>query len=564
VFSLRREAPTGVAVPHESFPVAGTGAGARIRNPSLFLLLLFVSAFFLLSCEVIWTQQFLALRSLGGRSGWSLVLLSQTPLIVRSLLSLMLLSFGLLFFRLRASPASAVSLAVRWQALLRHAALFGCFAAATVLLRRTIIEGSNALAFVTVLWLAFALASLAALLLAFFPLSVLQLAGGGEWAAAAAASLTATALGSLAQDGWSGSAALTGDCVKWLLVRMGHTLTAKPGRIGTQLFAVRVDPSCSGYEGMALIFVFSVGWLIWHRREYRFPAAVILIPLGLALSWNLNVVRLVILILIGDAGHRDIAMGGFHTQAGWIAFSLLAIGFCAVSHRVPGVSVSAAVSSQAEQVAGSNPAAPWLAPFVAFQAAVMLTAAAGDRLEWSYPVRILAAITILYWYRHEYRQIRISAVAPPLLFALAAFLVWSVCSLRLPHSDGPVAALRALPLATSSIWLAFRIGGAVLVAPLVEELALRGFLMRAIQASRDRVDFAAVNPRLAGWLAIGGSSLCFGLLHGARWEEGAATGLCFACAYRRRGELGDAILAHAATNALLVVTILATRDWRYW
>jgi hypothetical protein len=35
-------------------------------------------------------------------------------------------------------------------------------------------------------------------------------------------------------------------------------------------------------------------------------------------------------------------------------------------------------------------------------------------------------------------------------------------------------------------------------------------------------------------------------------------------AARRRGQLCDAVLAHAVTNALLAVTVLATGRWTLW
>jgi hypothetical protein len=33
---------------------------------------------------------------------------------------------------------------------------------------------------------------------------------------------------------------------------------------------------------------------------------------------------------------------------------------------------------------------------------------------------------------------------------------------------------------------------------------------------------------------------------------------------RRRGDLGDAVLAHATTNALLAAYVLATGNWALW
>ena len=41
-------------------------------------------------------------------------------------------------------------------------------------------------------------------------------------------------------------------------------------------------------------------------------------------------------------------------------------------------------------------------------------------------------------------------------------------------------------------------------------------------------------------------------------------GILYALAMYRRGKLGDAVLAHAVTNALIAVSVLATGDWTMW
>jgi membrane protease YdiL (CAAX protease family) len=55
----------------------------------------------------------------------------------------------------------------------------------------------------------------------------------------------------------------------------------------------------------------------------------------------------------------------------------------------------------------------------------------------------------------------------------------------------------------------------------------------------------------------------FGALH-ARWLAGALAGMLYAVAVYRRGELADAVLAHATTNALIAAYVLATGTWSLW
>jgi membrane protease YdiL (CAAX protease family) len=55
----------------------------------------------------------------------------------------------------------------------------------------------------------------------------------------------------------------------------------------------------------------------------------------------------------------------------------------------------------------------------------------------------------------------------------------------------------------------------------------------------------------------------FGALHG-QWLAGMAAGVVYALSQRRRGQLGDAVLAHGTTNGLLTTYALATGNWSSW
>jgi hypothetical protein len=54
------------------------------------------------------------------------------------------------------------------------------------------------------------------------------------------------------------------------------------------------------------------------------------------------------------------------------------------------------------------------------------------------------------------------------------------------------------------------------------------------------------------------------VLHGANWLPGTLAGMAFALALRRRGQLLDAVVAHATANALLAGYALATGQWNLW
>ena len=104
--------------------------------------------------------------------------------------------------------------------------------------------------------------------------------------------------------------------------------------IGTQRFLISIGPQCSGMEGLGLVLVFTSVWLWYFRKESRFPQALLLVPCALTCVWLLNIVRISALVLIGNAGAPEIAIVGFHSQAGWIAFTLVALSFSMASQKI--------------------------------------------------------------------------------------------------------------------------------------------------------------------------------------------------------------------------------------
>lgn len=72
----------------------------------------------------------------------------------------------------------------------------------------------------------------------------------------------------------------------WVLGALGYVVTAVPADkiIGVDEFFVAVGPQCSGVEGFVLITVFLALYVGLFRRELRFPQALLLFPVGLALG----------------------------------------------------------------------------------------------------------------------------------------------------------------------------------------------------------------------------------------------------------------------------------------
>jgi exosortase E/protease (VPEID-CTERM system) len=374
--------------------------------------------------------------------------------------------------------------------------------------------------------------------------------------------LGALYMGHLGQLLWRRSAGLTFRLVHVLLDTVVPGVVTDPARlvIGTKAFRIAISSSCSGLEGAGLMLVFTVAWIYYCRREYRRPHILILIPASITLMWFLNALRIAALIMIGNAGAPAVALGGFHSQAGWIAFNASALGLVFAASRIQWLKVAGGEAVPAP--AFDNRAAAYLVPFLVILASAMFSQSVSAGFEWLYPLRFLAAGAALWCFRDQYRLLdwRISWFAP--LIGLAVFLVWiGLDAFAGGGSDHSIpAALFAMPPWARTVWLAGRIGAAVITVPIAEELAFRGFLLRRpIQTQ-----FDAVDPHTVTWLSILISSLLFGVLHGSRWGAGAVAGLLYAAAYTRRGRIGDAVLAHAITNALLAGWVVFSGAWGMW
>jgi exosortase E/protease (VPEID-CTERM system) len=347
-----------------------------------------------------------------------------------------------------------------------------------------------------------------------------------------------------------------------------------PFTIGTPRFTVSVGAPCCGIEGLGLVLVFTIVWLWFFRKENRFPRALVLIPCALICVFALNVVRIAALILIGNAGAPEIAVVGFHSQAGWIAFTLVALGFSMATQRLKwirkpaGVAIATPDLQVQARVRGESPAtAAYLVPFLAILGASFISKSASGYFEWLYPLRFIAAAISLWVFRKEYRNLnwQFGWAAP--LTGAGIFLVWIAPTLSLhgwlAHQNTTSAlgtALATLSPMTRITWLAFRVTAAVVTVPIAEELAFRGYFARRLMSR----DFDHVSFSHLSLLAIGLSSIAFGVMHGEHWLVGIVAGLAFSFILRHRGRMGDAVVAHAVSNLLLAAWVLARGDWGLW
>lgn len=328
--------------------------------------------------------------------------------------------------------------------------------------------------------------------------------------------------------------------------------------LGTPAFEVEIAPSCSGYEGIGLIIAF-VGVYLWiFRKDLRFPKALVLLPLSAVIIWLFNAARITALIAVGSSWSPRIAAGGFHSQAGWISFITVALLVVGVTHHMR-LFAHRQGSAHVPASQHGRLAAALLMPFVVLMGSTIVASAASAGFDALYPFKMLVTAGAIWFFRGVYRQLQWHWSWHSVAIGIAVFILWVLLERTPDRAPTLPSDLAVLPAWLAVGWLAFRAIGSAVVVPLAEELAFRGYLLRKLAARK----FEDVDPRRFSLFAFLGSSLLFGVLHG-RWLAGTLAGMAYALAVYRKGRIGDAVVAHGITNALIAGDVLVFGQWSLW
>lgn len=192
--------------------------------------------------------------------------------------------------------------------------------------------------------------------------------------------------------------------------------------------------------------------------------------------------------------------------------------------------------------------------------------APGLDVRWLYPVKAgLVALALAVLWRH-YSEIKSYGLPlKHLLLSLSVGIIVLVLWVKLDASwmlMGEVGkGYNPTNEAGQIDWLlvAFRIAGAALVVPIMEELFWRSFLQRWVQQS----DFMALQPAQIGLKALLIASALFAVEH-LQWLAGLVAGLAYGWLYIRTRNLWSPIIAHAVTNGMLGGYVVLTRQWSFW
>lgn len=218
----------------------------------------------------------------------------------------------------------------------------------------------------------------------------------------------------------------------------------------------------------------------------------------------------------------------------------------------------------------NQPAFPYVIPFAAFFFFLALEGQLKLDPAWEYPLRAVLLAAILWVFSRHVISFRLVRPAGSFLLGVAVFVLWVGPDLIAPgyrqHWLFSNSILGAAPTpqdgyqTLSAVALWSRVIRAVVLVPIIEELFWRAWLMRwLIKPDFQSVPLGAYAPQ-----AFAITAALFAIEHGGFWLVGLIAGILYNWWMVRTRSLGDCILAHGVTNALLCGYVLAAGKWEYW
>ena len=191
---------------------------------------------------------------------------------------------------------------------------------------------------------------------------------------------------------------------------------------------------------------------------------------------------------------------------------------------------------------------------------------------WFYAVKTLVGIALIAWMWSQVQEMRWRMSWEACCVGLACFLLWV-------GLDGVIPRLGALlgDAAEEKPWqwnpfefftdhpalawtfVGIRILGSTLIVPPLEEVFYRSAVYRYWVAP----NIESVPLNRFHFKAFFATSILFGVVH-QEWLAGIFCGAAFQWLVLRKGHLGDAMTAHAITNALLGLYVVWADSWQFW
>jgi CAAX prenyl protease-like protein len=207
----------------------------------------------------------------------------------------------------------------------------------------------------------------------------------------------------------------------------------------------------------------------------------------------------------------------------------------------------------------SKPWLPYVVPMGIYMAFLLVQTNAN--LLWVYPAKVVAVAAALIYFRNTYVELRPGFSLLAVIVGLVAIVIWIGIDPFYPkYGNGAAFDPTAISSVTQrNMFLAFRVVGAVIVVPVMEELFWRAFLIRWLVNE----DFKSVPVGTFTGLSFAFTVGMFGAEH-YQWLAGLICGVLYNWLYYKRKDVFACVIAHAVSNAALAAWVLARGDWKFW
>jgi uncharacterized protein len=183
---------------------------------------------------------------------------------------------------------------------------------------------------------------------------------------------------------------------------------------------------------------------------------------------------------------------------------------------------------------------------------------------WIFPLQTIACGVLLmrFWREYDFRPV--VKIMFTIGIAILVLAIWVspqevFGAARRTEGFDPTSFANNRPLFVTVLFVRFL--RLVVVVPLLEEIFWRGYLLRRVGHHHfETIPFGTFSPRSFAIV-----TLFFGLAHwGPDFVPALITGALYNLVACRTRSLASCVVAHAVTNLLLGIYILATRQWGFW
>ncbi|MFH1418868.1 MAG: CAAX prenyl protease-related protein [Planctomycetota bacterium] len=225
----------------------------------------------------------------------------------------------------------------------------------------------------------------------------------------------------------------------------------------------------------------------------------------------------------------------------------------------------------------AEPRVPMMGPYMAYLLLLMLTELFPTSL---YSVAVVIHVAVAFWVvlllRHHFPPLGKMHLMPAIVVGVLAALLWVAGQYGLEDVElggfnlgkplwggGEVIDPHETFGSGAAFWghVVCKIGRAVTIVPIVEELFWRGFILRAF-VSWDR--FEEVPWGKFTWVAFLGSSLLSTLQHPANWGVSIACWMLYNGLFYWKKSLLCLMITHAVTNLILYIYVVQAGKWQFW